>query len=190
MLRIFGFGRKPSPPPEAQAPPQVNPTQQAKTPPRINVRPSPSPPGQHSFQVKTRISKAVGKEGRYACHSVRALPSVHKGEVILQATDGHQATCVITQGHLTSSRLVPASVLPSRQSNQAVAVRLIGGQWESTDGRAVEDKSGDGSFPSMGDVLPVVGRHPFHETTAQSEGNLCSLRSLVWACCSMASFTL
>ena len=38
----------------------------------------------------------------------------------------------------------------------------------SSNCRTVEDKSEGGSFPTMSDVLPVVGKQPFHETTAQA----------------------
>ena len=164
MLRFFGFGRKPKLP-------SVPPAPKAETspPPARTLRPVPSPPGTHDFAVKTRIAKAVGKDGRYACGSVRALPSVHKGEVILQATDGHQATCVITQGQMNSPRLVPTTVLPSRQVAKPVGVRLSDGRWEATDGRVAGDNPPDISFPTLSDVLPQLGKHPFYETKAQAE---------------------
>ena len=176
MLHMFGFGRKSkplitplTPPPPARdfrvkpSPPSV------PSPPAKRVRLICSPSGTHSFTVKTRIAKAVGKNGRYACGSVRALPSVHKNEVLLQATDGHQATCVLTQGQMSSSRLIPAGVLPTRQASKPVGVQLMGGRWESSEGATVEDATGDDSFPSLGDVLPQVGKYPFYETAVQAD---------------------
>ncbi|MEX2215169.1 MAG: hypothetical protein WD768_13630 [Phycisphaeraceae bacterium] len=164
MLRFFGFSRKPklpsvSPAPKAEPPP----------PPARTLRSVPSPPGIHDFAVKTRIAKAVGKDGRYACGSVRALPSVHKGEVILQATDGHQAACVMTQGQMNSARLVPTAVLPSRQVAKPVGIRLSDGRWEATDGKVAGDNPPDIGFPTLIDVLPQVGKHPFFETKAQAD---------------------
>lgn len=125
----------------------------------------------HCFGIDTRIACAVGKDSRYSCGAIRALPSANKGEVILQVTDGHQAACLMSSGEMASGRLVPASVLPTRQLNKPVAVRLIDGQWQSTEGKLADDKygQGEGAFPSIADVLPNVGRRPAYETETQAQ---------------------
>ena len=131
-----------------------------------------TPPGTHCFAVKTRIGRSTGGDGKFRCGSVRALPSVNKDEVVLQATDGHQAACLLTNGQMTSPRLVPTGVLPTRQLPKPVGIRLLDGQWESLEGRVVLDKEGEGgeqAFPKLSDVLPVVGKTPFHETSVQAE---------------------
>ena len=133
---------------------------------------TPSPSGMHCFGVRTRIAKSVGKDGTYKCGSVRALPSVNKDEVVLQATDGHHATCLLTNGQMTSPRLVPANVLPTKSLQRPIGVRLIDGQWESLEGRIVpdsQDVGGERNYPKIGDVLPIVGKTPFHETKVQAE---------------------
>ena len=137
-------------------------------------RPAPpsAPPseGPCAFGVKTRIGKTVGKNERYACRSVRALPSTRKDEVILQSTDGHQAACLLTRGQMTDARMVPPEVLPTRQLAKPAGIRLIDGRWESLEGRLAPDATtADISFPAMGDVLPVVGKHPYYETAAQAQ---------------------
>ena len=164
---MFPFRRKksvalPSLPPSA--PPAS--TSPAHSPPLE----SQTAPGAHCFGVKTRIAKAIGKNERYQCGAVRALPSVNKGEVVLQATDGQQATCLLTGGQMSSARLVPPEVLPTRQLTKPMGVRLMGGQWESLDGKSTPDRGqGSGTFPRLGDVLPVVGKHSFCETAAQAQ---------------------
>jgi len=138
------------------------PTPKTSSPPHANCS--------GGFSVRTRIARATGNAGRYACDAVRALPSMNRNEVILQATDGHQATCVLAPGRLPSGRLVPTTVLPSRQLPKPVAVRFADGQWESTEGKRVEDShsSSDKAFTALGDVLPVVGPCPVYETRAQA----------------------
>lgn len=133
---------------------------------------TPTPSGLHCFAVKTRIAKSVGKDGNYKCGSVRALPSVNKDEVVLEATDGHHATCLLTNGQMTTPRLVPVSVLPTKSLPRPVGVRLLDGQWESLEGRIVpdtQDAGGERNYPKLGDVLPVVGKVPFYETKIQAE---------------------
>lgn len=134
-------------------------------------KPHASPPGVNTFGIKTRIAKSVGKDGHYKCGSVRALPSVNPGEVVLQATDGHQAVCLLTGGQMANARLVPPGVLPVKQLAQPVGIRLSDGQWESLDGKIAADRAdaGESSFPKIGDALPVVGKQPFHETTAHAQ---------------------
>ena len=63
--------------------------------------------GVHSFRVHSRIAKAVGEDKRYKLNAVRALPSREKGKVVLQASNGQQAVCVLVPGRLSSPRLVP-----------------------------------------------------------------------------------
>lgn len=77
---------------------------------------APPNPGKCVFGVRTRIARAAGKDGQYPCGAIRALPAPpsndHGDRVILQATDGHQATCVLSPGEMSGTRLIPADVLP------------------------------------------------------------------------------
>lgn len=137
-------------------------------------KPRPLPPGPHCFGVRTRIGRSVSRDLKFKgkCSDVRALPSVNGDEVVLQATDGHHAACLLTKGRMVSPRLVPPEVLPSRQLQQPVGIRLQDGQWESLEGRIVpdtQDAGGERNFPKLGDVLPVVGKTPFYETAVQAE---------------------
>lgn len=133
---------------------------------------TPSPSGLHCFAIKTRIARSVGKDGNYKCGSLRALPSVNPNEVIVQATDGHQAACLLAKGQMTTPRLVPAGVMPTKNLQQPIGIRLIDGQWESLEGRIVPDTEDVGSernYPKIGDVLPVVSKTPYYETAVQAE---------------------
>ncbi|MBI1335876.1 MAG: hypothetical protein GC164_02820 [Phycisphaera sp.] len=111
------------------------------------------------FKVSSRIAQSAGSSGRYASDKVRALPAPDGERVILQATDGHQAVCVVEPGHMAKgSVLVPTQVLPTRKPTQPVTVRLERDRWESSEGKlapAVEE----GSFPPIADVLPDVIPH-------------------------------
>ncbi len=73
---------------------------------------------------------------------------------------------------MTTPRLVPVSVLPTKSLPRPIGVRLLDGQWESLEGRIVpdtQDAGGERQYPKLGDVLPVVGKVPFYETKIQAE---------------------
>jgi hypothetical protein len=118
--------------------------------------------GIHSFKVRTRIAKAVGEDKRYKLNAVRALPSREKGKVVLQATNGQQAVCVLAPGRLSSPRLVPSGVLPTRQTTRETVVDLIGDHWRSSDGKTEPDQyAGDSCYPALAEVLPEMTGKPF-----------------------------
>jgi len=124
------------------------------------------------FAVRTRLARAAGKDtSRYASSAIRALPSVNKDEAVLQATDGRQAVCLVTEGRMAESRLVPSSVLPTRRLRRSATIEKVNGDWRSTEGRLAEDEfgTGEGSFPPIADVLPAVHRRPYYETAAQAQ---------------------
>ena len=118
--------------------------------------------GVHSFKVRTRIAKAVGEDKRYKLNAVRALPSREKGKVVLQASDGRQAVCVLVPGRLSSPRLVPSKVLPGRQGGKEAVIELLGDQWQSSDGKTEPDEyAGDSCYPALAEVLPEMTGKPF-----------------------------
>lgn len=155
--------------PQSQSQPRREPPPEPKT--TLSPRSTRTGGRNGGFSVRTRIARATGNAGRYACDAVRALPSTKRNEVILQATDGHQATCVVAPGRLTSGQLVPTAVLPSKQLPEPATVRVADGQWESTEGKRATDSPdlSEEAFPSLGDVLPRVGQVTFYETVAQSQ---------------------
>lgn len=124
-----------------------------------------------TFGVQTRIAKAAGKDARYSFGAIRALPGVERDQVVLEATDGHQATCVLAPGEMHDARLVPAGVLPTRQLGEPAAVRLVDNQWQSTEGKLADDRYGTdgGSFPPIADILPAAHTTPFFETPRHAE---------------------
>jgi hypothetical protein len=128
-------------------------------------------PNTNNFGVHTRIARAVGKDSRYSSDAIRALPSPNKDEVVLQATDGHQATCLLVPGQMTEARLVPNQVLPARHLPKPAAVHLIDGHWQSSEGKIAQDSYGvgEGAFPPISQVLPAVYKRPFYETAAQAQ---------------------
>lgn len=141
------------------------------TPPTATAAPPQRTNKTTTFGVHTRIAKAAGKDGRYSCGAIRALPGVERDQVVLEATDGHQATCVLVPGEMNDARLVPAGVLPTRQLGKPEAIRLIGNQWQSTEGKLADDQYGEdgGSFPPIAEVLPAAGKTPFFETPRHAE---------------------
>lgn len=116
------------------------------------------------FGIRTPLARATGAAGRYALDAVRVLPlpgrAASKGgtRVVLQASDGHQAVCLITGGRVSGPGLVPANVLPARRLNTEVRVQRESGDWRSSEGKVAPAVESDGqssaSFPAIGDVLP------------------------------------
>lgn len=125
----------------------------------------------HCFGIRTRLARAVGKESRYSCNTVRALPSNKQDEVILQATDGKQAVCLMSSGEMAGPRLVPSDILPTRQLPRDAVIKLVDGHWQSSEGKLAGDDYGEGrgAFPAIGEVLPAVSKRPHHLTAIQAE---------------------
>jgi len=139
--------------------------------PRKPRPPAPDNHKPHCFAIRTRIAKAAGEDGNYRLAAIRGLPSTDRGNVLLQATDGRQAVCLLTAGKMAGSRLVPTSVLPGRRLSSDVEVKLVDGQWQSSEGRIAEDieEPGDGKYPPLAEVLPGVHKRPYYETRSQAE---------------------
>lgn len=132
-----------------------------KPPRRSRDRPQPINNGICHFKVRTRIAKATGEDKRYKFGAVRVLPTRQRDKVLLQATDGSQAVCVISAGQVCGPRLVPPKILPTKQSVAGVIVELAGSQWLSSDGKTEPDKyAGDSSYPSLAEVLPELKGKP------------------------------
>lgn len=124
------------------------------------------------FGIRTRLSRAAGKgSSRYASNAVRAVPGPKKDQIVLEATDGCQATCLITQGEMSEAHLVPSSVLPTRQLSANAVIEKVNGVWRSSEGKLAPDEfgAGEGSFPPIADVLPQVHKRPFYITSKQAE---------------------
>lgn len=130
-----------------------------------NPGPSWGSGGPHYFGIRTLLARAAGRDGRYKLSAVRALPTRKPNTVVLQATDGQQAVCLITTGTMRSPRLVPADVLPSRRNTEPTLVDVLNGQWQSSAGKTVPAVDEDGAgYPPIADVLPKfsprVGKPP------------------------------
>lgn len=111
--------------------------------------------GPNHFGVRTCLAKATGTDGRYQLAAIRALPTAKPDTVVLQATDGRQAVCLITAGQMSSPRLVPTDVLPKRKDAKGVTIDLTGDHWRSSEGGSVPDVHREESaYPSILDVLP------------------------------------
>ena len=122
---------------------------------RLRKRNTPPEGGPNYFGVRTRIARSTGTDKRYKLSAIRALPTRKKDTVVLQATDGQQAVCLITLGQMSSPRLVPSKVLPTRKDAKGITVDLSGDQWRSSDGKITSDEyADDSSFPQIADVLP------------------------------------
>ncbi len=137
-------------------------TRRRKTNRRTRARTRPVQGDNCSFKINTRIAKATGEDKRYKLGAVRVLPTRQKNKVLLQATDGQQAVCVLAAGQVNSPNLVPTRILPSRKQPSAATVELVGGQWRCSDGKCEPDQyAGDQDYPSILDVLPEVKGKPF-----------------------------
>ena len=138
---------------------------------RIRRKPPPSSTrfaggGHTRCNIPTLLKRATGTSGRYTLSAVRALPlRFHGGQrstkkpafhhnVVLQATDGHQAVCVLTEGAIERPTLIPAEVLPSRQADRGDGPVLDGKRWRATNGEESDVIDPDAAFPSIGPVLP------------------------------------
>ena len=116
-------------------------------------------PSSTRFTVRTRLGRALGKaesNNRYQVDAVRVLPGPKRDRVIVQATDGHQAVCVVVPGRCDEPTLVPGGVLPTRKPVTDVEVHDDQGNWQCSDGRLVEKITAPKKYPSIGEVLPVV----------------------------------
>ncbi len=132
-------------------------TRRKQTTRRTRARARPIPNGSCSFKINTRIARATGDDKRYKLGAVRVLPTRQKNTVLLQATDGQQAVCVLTVGDVSSPKLVPSKVLPVRQQQSGAIVELVGDQWRSSDGKCEPDQYvGEQDYPSILDVLPDI----------------------------------
>jgi hypothetical protein len=113
--------------------------------------------GPKFFEVRTRLAKSVGIDKRYKLNAIRVLPTKKKDTVVLQVSDGIHAVCVMTRGKMSSPRLVPSEVLPTRKSNDDIMVALAGDEWRSSDGKtAVDMYDGESCYPPVSDVLPRI----------------------------------
>jgi len=127
------------------------------SPSKFRRRRSPPIGGPHYFGIRTRLAKSVGIDKRYRLNAIRVLPSSKKDTVVLQATDGKQAVCLLTLGKMSSPRLVPSAVLPTRKDAKGTMVDLADDQWRSSDGKSVpDDYAGESCYPQLSDVLPKI----------------------------------
>ena len=139
--------------------------------PGLRIRRKPPPQsmgftGGHDVRcrIPTLIKRATGSSGRYALSAVRALPLRYRGKqsndpafrhnVILQASDGHQAVCVLTEGAVEQPTLIPGEVLPTRQTDRMSAVVLDGKTWRAKNTQDVPALDAGSQFPTIGPVLP------------------------------------
>jgi len=108
--------------------------------------------------VRTRLARSTGTDKHYKLGAVRALPTKKKDTVVLQATDGRQAVCLIAPGRMRSPRLVPPVVLPKRKDVKGVVIDLADERWRSSEGRSTPDEyAGESCYPSIAEVLPKLG---------------------------------
>ncbi len=131
--------------------------------PRPSIRRRGVNPTATRFTVRTRIARSLGKADtiRYQLDALRVLPGPQRDRVIVQATDGHQAVCVIAPGSCDEAVLIPGEVLPTRKTTGDIEVYEadIGGNtsgWRSSNGKLVEGIAEPKAFPSVCEVLPVL----------------------------------
>ena len=120
---------------------------------------APRPRSGTRFSIRTRIARSLGKadtNNRFQIDALRVLPGPKRDRVIVQATDGHQAVCLVAPGSCDEPTLVPGDVLPTRKPVGDVEVTDDHGGWRCSDGKLVEKIAVPKSYPAIGDVLPIV----------------------------------
>jgi len=117
-------------------------------------------------RIPTLIKRATGSSGRYTLSAVRALPLRFRGgkqsnsnpafrhNVVLQASDGEQAVCVLTEGAVEEPTLIPSEVLPTRQADRNNGVGLDGETWRTKHGEEAPAVDSQSPFPPIGSALP------------------------------------
>jgi hypothetical protein len=137
---------------------------------RIRRETSSKPDATHGHGVRCRIptliKRATGASERYALSAIRALPLRYRGKrpndpafrhnVVLQASDGHQAVCVLTEGAVEEPVLIPGDALPSRLADRMAGVTLDGKIWKSKNAEDVPALDEGSQFPPIGPVLPEM----------------------------------
>lgn len=114
-------------------------------------------------RIPTSIKRATGSSERFALSAVRALPLRYRGRrtsdpgfrhnVVLLASDGHQAVCVFTEGAVERPTLIPGEVLPTRQHDRISGVTLDGDVWRAKHREDVPALDAGSEFPPIGPVL-------------------------------------
>lgn len=112
------------------------------------------------FKVTTLIQRFLGKDTQtQAMGCIRVLPARVRNTVVLQATDGAQAVCLLVPGQATSTELVPPAVLPRSKADLPSEVCRTSDGWHSTSGRQAPpcDRT---AFPPVGSALPDLEGEP------------------------------
>ena len=115
-------------------------------------QPKPTPTKQ-GFTVSSRITQATGEPGNYALNRVRALPGPRPGTVLLQATDGHQAVCLVTPGELDRPATLPSRLVRNLKTTQPLEVEHTAKGWAASNGQTAADEPLE-RFPEIAEVLP------------------------------------
>jgi hypothetical protein len=90
------------------------------------------------------------------------LPTRKRDKVLLQASDGSQAVCVLATGQVAVPKLVPGKMMPTKQTAAGAIVELVGDRWTSSDDKTVPDQyAGESGYPSILEVLPELKGKPF-----------------------------
>lgn len=127
-----------------------SPAQPPPARPKVNTR----------FKIGTLIHQCLGKGSpTRALDCIRVLPARQRDKVILQATDGSQAVCLIAPGSATSIQLVPAGVLPKAKPDLPTDIARTTEGWRSSHGREAPPCERT-AFPPIGSVLPDLEGKP------------------------------
>lgn len=105
------------------------------------------------FTVSTRIDAATGKRSHHSIDTVRVLPGPKADTVVLQATDGHQAACVVTAGEVDQVAHLPRRLLRNTKTTEPLEVTRTRDGWASSNGQEAKPVP-DVRFPRIAEVLP------------------------------------
>lgn len=113
---------------------------------------TPSPRGD-GFTVTSRLTEATGNHGHHALDYVQALPGPRSNTVVLQASDGHQAVCLVTPGELDQAAFLPRRLLRNMKTTEDLEVRRTPDGWSSSNGQSAKP-SDPQRFPDIAEALP------------------------------------
>lgn len=85
--------------------------------------------------MSSQLTKATGKRGHYGLDHVHALPGPKDQTVVLQASDGHQAVCLVTPGQLDQAAFIPSRLLRNMKTTEDLSVERNRGGWSSSNGQ-------------------------------------------------------
>lgn len=105
------------------------------------------------FTLTSALATATGESGSYALDQIRVLPGPKSGKVVLQASDGHQAVCLVAPGTIDQAATLPRLLVKNFRTAEPLQVRRDPKGWTSSNGQTVPAAACE-HFPRVAEALP------------------------------------